>query len=53
MIDMKKLSLIIIILCVFFRPDLSAQKPHSDLHHEIGVDAGPASIAGVLGYGSR
>lgn len=49
---MKKLSLIIIILCVFFRPDLSAQKPHSDLHHEIGVDAGPASIAGVLGYGT-
>ena len=48
---MKRIG-IFIIICICFAQNLSAQKPHSDLHNEIGVDAGPASIAGVLGYGT-
>lgn len=49
---MKRIGVFIIIICICFAQNLSAQKPHSDLHHEIGVDAGPASAAGVLGYGT-
>ncbi|MBO4654554.1 MAG: hypothetical protein J5644_03315 [Bacteroidales bacterium] len=47
---MKKIVLLICLSC--FCHAMYAQKPHSELRHEIGVDAGPASIVGVLGYGT-
>ena len=31
---------------------VSAQKPHSDLYNEIGVNAGPFSFAGAFGIGT-
>ena len=48
---MKKLYLIILILCTFSLQPLSAQQ-HSDLRHEIGVSAGPISLTGSVIYGS-
>ena len=47
---MKKIVHLICLSC--FCHAMYAQKPHSELRHEIGVDAGLASIVGVLGYGT-
>lgn len=49
---MKKILVIICVLSVCFCQSLSAQKPHSDLYNEIGVDAGPASLVGGFIYGT-
>ena len=43
---MKRVIVTICVLVVCFFQPLSAQKPHSDLYHEIGVDAGPCSLVG-------
>lgn len=42
---MKKLfiTFCMVALCVSFA---NAQKPHSDLHHELGINAGPCSVVG-------
>ena len=49
---MKRILVIICALSVCFCQSLSAQKQHSDLYNEIGVDAGPASLVGGFIYGS-
>ena len=49
---MGKKKIFLVVCLFYFCHAVFAQKPHSDLRHEIGVDAGPASIAGVLGYGT-
>ncbi len=46
----KKIFLVVCLLC--FCHAVFAQKPYSDLRNEIGVDAGPTSVVGVLGYGT-
>ena len=48
--DMKKICLgvLMVLLC----SGVSAQKPHSDLHHELGINAGPISFAGSFLYGT-
>lgn len=47
---MKKicLAVLVVLLC----SGVSAQKPHSDLHHELGINAGPVSLAGSFLYGT-
>ncbi len=49
---MKKICFALIISCLCLGQSLSAQKPHSDLYHELGVNAGPISLAGGFGYGT-
>lgn len=52
---MKKIAFILCLSCfclfqsAFCQKD-SVSKPHSDLHHELGIDAGPVSIAGLYNY---
>ena len=48
----KRIVLSICILIILCSQTLSAQKPHSDLYNEIGVDAGPVSIVGGVVYGT-
>lgn len=43
---MKRLLIILSIGLLTWMPPAQAQKPHSDLLNEIGVDAGPVSIFG-------
>lgn len=43
---MKRVIVTICVLVVCFFQPLSAQKPHSDLYHETGVNAGPSSLVG-------
>ena len=50
MMGKKKIFLVVCLFCLCHA--MYAQKPQSDLYHEIGVDAGPASVVGVLGYGT-
>lgn len=47
---MKKIcfAVAMVLLC----SGVSAQKPHSDLHHEIGINGGPVSLAGSFFYGT-
>ena len=49
---MKKIILALVCIIVLLPNTLSAQKPHSDLHHEIGVTAGPISFMGGFMYGT-
>ena len=50
---MKKLHYIIIcIFCLYNFQPVAAQHEHSDLHHEIGVTAGPISLTGSVIYGT-
>ena len=48
----KRIVISICILIILCSQTLSAQKPHSDLCNEIGVDAGPVSIVGGVVYGT-
>ena len=48
----KRIVLSICILVILCTQTLSAQKPHSDLYNEIGVDAGPVSVVGGVVYGT-
>ena len=48
----KRIVLSICVLIILCSQTLSAQKPHSDLYNEIGVDAGPVSIVGGVVYGT-
>lgn len=48
----KRIVLSICILIILCSQTLSAQKPHSDLYNEIGVDAGPVSVVGGVVYGT-
>lgn len=41
----------LILACLMSHP-AQAQKPHSDLFNEIGVDAGPVSLAGAFVFGT-
>ena len=43
---MKKLTVFLCIVAVCFSQSAYAQKPHSDLHHELGINAGPCSVVG-------
>lgn len=47
---MKKIcfAVFLVLLC----SGVSAQKPHSDLHNELGINAGPVSLAGSFLYGT-
>lgn len=49
---MKRLLIILSIGLLALMPPAQAQKPHSDLRNEIGVDAGPISMAGGLIFGT-
>lgn len=49
-IDMKKICFAVLLL--FFCNSISAQKPHSELRHELGINAGPISFAGSFFYGT-
>ena len=42
------LAVLVVLLC----SGVSAQNPHSDLHHELGINAGPVSLAGSFLYGT-
>lgn len=48
----KRIVLLLCAISILCSQSLFAQKPHSDLHNEIGVDAGPVSIVGGVVYGS-
>ena len=48
----KRIVISICVLIILCSQTLSAQKPHSDLYNEIGVDAGPVSIVGGVVYGT-
>lgn len=48
----KRIVLSICVLIILCSQTLSAQKPHSDLYNEIGVDAGPVSVVGGVVYGT-
>ena len=49
---MRKVILLIVAACLLAPAPASAQHEHSDLHHEIGVTAGPVSGLGSLVYGT-
>lgn len=52
---MKRITILFLCFTLFFTTRLSAQNQpheHSPLHHEIGLDAGPASAIGGLIYGT-
>lgn len=49
---MRKAILWIVAACLLAPLPASAQHEHSDLHHEIGVTAGPVSGLGSLVYGT-
>ena len=48
----KRIVLSICAIIILCSQTLSAQKPHSDLYNEIGVDAGPVSVVGGVVYGT-
>jgi len=43
---MKRILFLFALVLLIFMQDVQAQKPHSDLYNEIGVDAGPYSLGG-------
>ena len=47
---MKRVTIIVFACLLCW--SASAQKPHSDLYNEIGVNAGPFSFAGAFGIGT-
>ena len=47
---MKRVTIIVFACLLCW--SVSAQKPHSDLYNEIGVNAGPFSFAGAFGIGT-
>ncbi len=47
---MKRMTIIVFACLLCW--SASAQKPHSDLYNEIGVNAGPFSFAGAFGIGT-
>lgn len=49
---MRKFWIAFCVLCLVLCQTLSAQKPHSDLYHELGVNAGPVSLTGSFIYGT-
>lgn len=49
---MKKLLIVLCAFLVGFSQTANAQKPHSDLHNELGVNAGPVSLVGGFIYGT-
>ena len=49
---MKKLVAFLCVVAMCFSQSVFAQKPHSDLHHEIGVNIGPCSVVGGFINGS-
>lgn len=54
---MKKRIITLVLLLLCFCQILSAQKtngdkPHSDLHNELGINAGPFSLVGSFTYGT-
>ena len=48
----KKIALLLCVFGLLAVQPLCAQKPHSELNNEIGVDAGPVSVAGGFVFGS-
>jgi hypothetical protein len=52
MIMVKKIALLLCVFGLLAVQPLCAQNPHSELNNEIGVDAGPVSVAGGFVFGS-
>ena len=49
---MKKILFILSLGLLLFTSPVQAQKPHSDLYNELGVNAGPVSLLGGFVFGT-